>query len=325
MALPPDHGVVRFVPQQLVSVLVGRYQLNLYPKLTPGALVVEHAHAFQICKSMLASLNIDIRIIFDALGLQLNCMATIDGLVYNFTQVYKDGWYNPTNLQIVSLHDSTRTRINNTTVAGNPTILLPVINGPLAACRQQDMRFVHVQVSLNFAHLLGTRHVGPTVLKLMYYLELPQQLANMTNGAGATYVFSTYHGLANIATMSAREVSKTIIGPCLQRGPIALSSADFNLQEANIDSTTVKDQLISKLLLLGFDAICASVFAVLCLGYSDQPHAVLDHIRQASPGPDGQIVVTSIHEFIQRVINPLHPFVAHKTLYQHLQPHHLQP
>jgi hypothetical protein len=240
MLLPPDLGVVGFVPQQLISVLVGRYQLNLYPKLTPGALVMEHAHAFQICKSMLASLNINIRIIFDALGSQLNCMATINGLVYNFTQVYKEGWYDPANLQILSFHNSTGTRINNTTVAGVPTIFLPVIDGPLAACRQQDVRFVHVQVSLNFAHLLGARHVGPTVLKLMYYFELPQQLVNMTNGVGAMYFLSTYHSPANIATMSVREVSKTIIGPCLQCDPIALSGADFNLQEANIDSTTVK-------------------------------------------------------------------------------------
>jgi hypothetical protein len=256
MALPPDLGVVGFVPQQLVFVLVRRYQLNLYPKLTPGTSVVECAHAFQICKSALASLNIDIRIIFDALGLQLNCMATINGLVYDFTQVYEEGWYDPANLQILSFHDSTKTRINNTTIADDPTILLPVIDGPLAACRQQDVRFMHVQVSLDFAHLLGAGHVGPTVLKLMYYLKLPQQLANMTNGVGAAYVLLTYHGSANIAMMSAREVSKTIIGLCLQHGPIALSGTDFNLQEANIDSTTVKDQLISKLLLLGFDAIC---------------------------------------------------------------------
>jgi hypothetical protein len=185
-----------------------------------------------------------------------------------------------------------------TTVAGNPTILLPVVDGPLAACRQQDVCFVCVQVSLDFAHLLGAGHVSPTVLKSMYYLELPEQLANMTNGVGTVYVLSTYHGPANIARMSAHEVSKTIIGPCLQRGPIALSGADFNLQEDNIDSTTIKDQLISKLLLLGFNTIRASVFAVLCPGYSNQPHAVLDHICQASPGPDGQIVVTSINEFI---------------------------
>jgi hypothetical protein len=63
MALPPDLGVMGFIPQQLVSISVGRYQLNLYPKLTPGALVVECIYAFQICKSALTSLNINIHII----------------------------------------------------------------------------------------------------------------------------------------------------------------------------------------------------------------------------------------------------------------------
>jgi hypothetical protein len=193
-------------------------------------------------------------------------MATIDSLVYDFTQVYKDGWFDPANLQILSFHDSTGTRINNTTVAGDPTALLPVINGVLANCRQQDVRFVCVQVSLDFAHLLGAGHVGATVLKLMYYLELPQQSVNMTNGAGAAYVLTTYHGHVNITTMTAQEVNDDIICPCLQCGPITLSGADFNLREANIDSATVKDQLISKFLLLGFDTIislCSSLSWIL--------------------------------------------------------------
>jgi hypothetical protein len=136
----------------------------------------------------------------------------------------------------------------------------------------------------------------------------------MTNGAGAAYVLTTYHGPANITAMTAEQVTNEIINPCLQRGPISLSGADFNLQEANTNSTIIKDQLVNKILLLGFDAICALVFAILCPGYSNQLHAVLDHIRQASPGPDGQIIVISIHEFIQRVINALHPFAACKTL-----------
>jgi hypothetical protein len=99
--------------------------------------------------------------------------------------VYEDGWFDPANLQILSFHDSAGMRINNTTIASNPTALLPVINGVLANCRQQDVRFVRVQVSLDFAHLLGAGHVGATVLKSMYYLKLPQQSVNMTNSAGA--------------------------------------------------------------------------------------------------------------------------------------------
>ncbi len=112
----------------------------------------------------------------------------------------------------------------------------------------------------------------------MYYLKLPQQSVNMANGLGAVYVLTMFHGPANINTMTAHKVLEEIIHPCLQRSPITLSGADFNLQEANINSNMVKDQLITKLLLLGFNAICASVFAVLCPGYSDQPHTVLEHI-----------------------------------------------
>jgi hypothetical protein len=314
MSSQPNLGIVGFVPQQLVTMSVGRYQLNLYPKLSPGTSLVECAHAYQICKSAIAALKIDIRVIFDALGLQLNCMAMINGLVYNFTQVYQDGWFDPANLQILSFHNSAGTRINNTTVAGNPTVYLPVINGVLANCCQQDVRFVRIQVSLDFAHLLGAGHIGGTVLKSMYYLELPQQSVNMINSAGATYVLTTYHGPTNITAMTAQEVNDDIICPCLQHGLITLSGTDFNLQEANIDSAMVKDQLISKLLLLGFDAICASVFAVLCPVYFDQPHAVQDHIRQASPGPNGQMIVVRVHEFIQHVINTWCPFAARKML-----------
>jgi hypothetical protein len=314
MSSQADLGVVGFIPEQLVPVSVRRYQVNLYPKLHPTASVVVRAHAYQICKSVLGALNINICILFDALGLQLKCMATINGLVYNFTQVYEEGWFNPANLQVLSFHDSAGAIINNTTIAGNPTVLLPIINGLVANCRQQDVRYVRVQLSLNFDNLLSPRHVGATVLKLMYYIELPQTLVNMTNGANVAYVLTTYHGPVNITAMTTKQVLNDIINPCLQRGPITLSGANFNLQETNTDSTIIKDQLINKILLLGFDSICVSVFAILCPGYSDQPHAVLDHIRQASPGPDGQMIVISIHEFIQRVTNTLHPFAAWKTL-----------
>jgi hypothetical protein len=148
----------------------------------------------------------------------------------------------------------------------------------------------------------------------MYYIELPQTSVNMTNGVGNAYVLTTFHGPSNIKLMTAAQVLAEIVNPCLQRGPISLSRADFNLQEANTDSTAIKDQLINKILVLGYDSICASVFAILCPGYSDQPHAVLDHIRQASAGPDGQLIVVSVHEFVQRVINTSRPFAARKTL-----------
>jgi hypothetical protein len=102
----------------------------------------------------------------------------------------------------------------------------------VADCRQKDVRYVRVQLSLNFAGLLGPQHIGASVIKSKYYIELPQTLVNMTNGAGAAYVLMTYHGPADITLMTAKQVLVDIINPCLQRGPISLSRANFNLQEA---------------------------------------------------------------------------------------------
>ncbi len=64
MSSQADLGVVGFVPEQLVPVSVGCYQVNLYPKLHPTASVVVRAHAYQICKSALGALNINICILF---------------------------------------------------------------------------------------------------------------------------------------------------------------------------------------------------------------------------------------------------------------------
>ncbi len=204
MTSQPNLSVLGFIPKQLVPVSVGCYQVNLYPKLSPSASVIEHAHAFQICKSALSALNINICILFDALGSQLNCMATINGLVYNYMQIYKEGWFDPANLQILSFHDSTGTQINNTTIARNPAILLPVVNGPVADCCQKDVCYVHVQLSLNFARLLGPQHIGASVIKLMYYIELPQTLVNMTNGTGTEYILTSYHCPVDITSMTTK-------------------------------------------------------------------------------------------------------------------------
>jgi hypothetical protein len=114
--------------------------------------------------------------------------------------------------------------------------------------------------------------------------------------------------------MTAAEVLTEIVDPCLQMGPITLKNADFNLAAANIDTSKHRDLLNSKTLQLGFMQICAAMFKQLCPSYSDQPHAVIEHIRQSAPGPDGQLIVATVHEYFQRLQNASRPFAARNTL-----------
>ena len=245
---------------------------------------------------------------------QLNCNATTNGLMYDWKSVLDEGWYNPALLQILSFHNSAGLEIVDTTTIADASILLSVVDGNLANCRKLDVPFVRVQITLDYATLFATGHTGPTSIKSMYYIELPNTIAPMINGNGIAYNLSTYHGPADIRTMTAAKVLTKIVDPCLQMGPITLENADFNLAAANIDTSKHRDLLNSKILQLGFKQICAAMFRQLCPSYSDQPHAVIKHIRQSAPGPDGQLIVASVHEYFQRLQNTSKLFAARKTL-----------
>ena len=72
-------------------------------------------------------------------------------------------------------------------MAGNPSVLLPIQNGPVNQCRQQDVKFVRVQVSVDYTYTLQ----GVSPIRLDFYVELPQTSTPMTNGAGNAYTFTS--------------------------------------------------------------------------------------------------------------------------------------
>jgi hypothetical protein len=56
-------------------------------------------------------------------------------------------------------------RINNTTVPGDSSILLPVQDGNIADCRSPGVKFVRVQLELDFANLtIATAPAPPNVV-----------------------------------------------------------------------------------------------------------------------------------------------------------------
>ena len=299
-----------FAPRQLVTIKIGAVTVSVYPVIDSAMPIYERAHAFQVIKNATENLPVDMRLILDAVGTQLNCSAIVDGLLYDWRAMFDDAWFDFANLSIVSFHDSAGAQINNTTVAGNPGLLLPVQDGPIAACRQQDVRFVRVSCTIDFAPLFTIANPGPTILRVGYYIELPQTTVNMLNGHGAAYNLTTWHGAADLSLLPRDQVRTLILDRCLQDGPIALSPADFNLGEANIDTVTLRASIHAKIWRLGWRQIMTSIFTQLCPGYSDQPHAVLDHIKQTSIGPDGQVVTASVIEYYQRMLNAARPFAT---------------
>jgi hypothetical protein len=146
---PASLSEMSFVPKDLVTIQVGRYQAAVYVKLNPSWANHERAHAYQVVKSTLEPLPVDMRLILDAMGAQLNCPAIGDGLITDFLSLFDERWYNFDNLMIQSFHDSSGAVINNTTTVANASILLPVQDGAIPNCRQPDIRFMRVLCTVN--------------------------------------------------------------------------------------------------------------------------------------------------------------------------------
>jgi len=307
---PPAAGGIGtpFAPRTLVPVRVGSYTIMLYPIVDPSMLPHERAHAFHYNKTALAAQNIDLRLQLDALGTQLNLIATVDGTINDWIRFFYDSWFDFLMLTILSFHNAKGDIMTTTTDATDPSVLLPVVDGGLAHCRKKDVKFVRVQLTIDFASLVTVDPPGTTVLRTEYYIELPQTSVQVTDGNGNAYNLLTFHGPADLRTMSPAEVQALILDVTLQDGPVDLQPSKFNLTSARTDSTEMRSDNEGRIVRLASPSVLHTMFLELCPGYSMQPHAAIDHIRQVHTDRDGNQVVSTVQAYFQQLMGAARPF-----------------
>ncbi len=93
------------------------------------------------------------------------------------------------------------------------------------------------------------------------------------------------------------QVHADILSVVQQDSPMLLGALDFNLQAANTNSNDVSLEINQKILKLAWHQICASVFAKICTGYTNQPHAALNHIKQSYVDGDGNHICISVYAY----------------------------
>jgi hypothetical protein len=150
-----------FTPLDLVNVTVGHVSAKLYPKITLTMQIFDRAHAWQINKTTLFNLPADFKLVIDAFGAQLNATSTMEGIVSDWKRFFADRWYNFHHLTIMSFRNSEGTFMNDTTTAVDAQILLPVQNGIVTACRQQDIKLFKCSAPLTSLPLSLLCHILP--------------------------------------------------------------------------------------------------------------------------------------------------------------------
>ncbi len=300
-----------FALRLLVQVRVGPATIGLYPVVDPSMPPHERVHAFHINKTALAAQNIDIRLQLDALGTQLNLSATVDGTINDWFHFFYDSWFDFSKLTILSFHNIKGDIVQDTMDAADPANLLPVQDGVLADCRKKEIKFVRIQLMLDFSPLVNiTPIAGPTILQAEYYIELHQTSRQLLNGTRTAYNLLTFHGPSDLQTLSPAEIQAQLLKVTFQDGPVDLQPARFNLSSARArtDSTELQSEIKAKILRLSFSTVCNALFLKLCPGYSSQPHAAIDHIRQIHNDHDGNQVASTVQAYFQQMMGAARPF-----------------
>jgi hypothetical protein len=205
---------VPFIPQKPEIVSIGRTSVSLYRKVDETMPDPEKALAFQHNRTALAGADLDQRARILTLADRLNLMLTAEAGLADWERKLSRNWSNFQYLRILSWHDERGAHINNTTTPGDTSILLPVQDGNIADCRAAGIKFVRVQLELDFADLIiAAANPAPNVvLRGEYYIQLPQSSHNLTNGAGTAYTLTSWLGPADLCTMSAAAVQRDILG-----------------------------------------------------------------------------------------------------------------
>jgi hypothetical protein len=89
---------------------------------------------------------------------------------------------------------------------------------------------------------------------------------------------------------------------------------EFNLLAAKTDSTIIKAKINMKVIRLATPSVIDHLFNQLCPGYSKEPHAALDHIRQTYNDSNGNTVFSSMFEYYTQILAASCPFINQEVL-----------
>jgi hypothetical protein len=148
-------------------------------------------------------------------------------------------WANFANLMILSWHNAKGNSITDMTSASDTSILKSVKDGKRDKCCSARIKFVRVQLELDYLDLV-TR-AGPeasnTVLLGEYYIQLPQNTKDLTSNKNIQYHLTIYLGGDDFGTLPPADIKWTLLNITHQDSPYNLLAPSFNLTSCQTNNT----------------------------------------------------------------------------------------
>ncbi len=136
----------------------------------------------------------------------------------------------------------------------------------------------------------------------------------MQNGNNQNYRLTSWLGNSDLRAISAANSNRNVLAHTLQDRPIDLLRPNFNLTSAKTNSTNIEAAISSKIIRLATPSVFDTLFNQLCPGYSKEPHAALNHVRQTYDDSNGNKVFSSVYNYYTQILAASRPFIDMETL-----------
>jgi hypothetical protein len=107
------------------------------------------------------------------------------------------------------------------------------MDGAVAACHKQDVKFLRVQFTPDFATVpyFITLDSYPVAMMFCasYYIKLPQANGALLNGPGAGYNLVSFLGVDDLRTLMREQVHADILSVVQQDSHVLRCLSNFNL------------------------------------------------------------------------------------------------
>jgi hypothetical protein len=146
--------------------------------------------------------------------------------------------------------------MTNTTDPTNPAVLLPVQDGNVNNCCKQGVKFVCMQLRLDFSSLADAGITSHSCILLEEYnIDLPQTTKALYTGTNQAYNLTAWQGHANLKVLSCEIVKTDILDITLQDRPVDLQPAAFGLTSACTKGTVLGSSIDSKIMKLAYPTV----------------------------------------------------------------------
>lgn len=312
-----------FQPGDPTQMQVGKYTVNVYP-VHSNMSDEEASWGYHFTKSALKNVSLSPQLYLDTLALCMNASAICDGMKARFKRFLTAGMYEGSNLTILGFHGSDGNLLLDATVGNDNRVLKPVLDGPIADCRPADVKYVRVRLDLDYTDIAPPAQgaAAPTIQEI-FYLELPQTTVTVRANNNHPRELTTFHGVADLTTLSSEEMNWQVVNPSPRDGPIDIKESAFNVTNATVDEVELRERMESAGAKLSVPFIEQAIFKQVCPTYSHKPQALVDSIKQVTTDSNGAVVTLSVKKYHQDLLSAARPLLLEDTLPLDLCQHYL--